>query len=392
MTRVIGWLFDDRTRLVRLAVLLVLGVGYLLLLTDPAKPPSLVDWAFALTSILAGSASSRWPLVTVLAQAALLAAGFRFGDTGPVVVKIGAALALFELGMRCNGWRLALGAGVVVAAYLLHPDGGAPALLYRAVTVVGPPVLLGGYVRSVRDLSAHAQQRAEEERRRRLSETRAARADERATIARELHDLVAHHVASMVLRVGVARHVLHGADRKVRDVLDDVHVTGTTALADLRRLVAMLRDPAGAQAVVLVEPAELAAALSTVTDRIRRLGIEVTEDVDPGVAQLDAIRGLALLRLTQEGLANVAKHAGQGARATVSVRLDADGAAHIDIVDDGGRLPAQMRGDGGHGLIGMRERVGILCGSLEAGRQGIGWRLSAVLPAGAPTTRLEAAR
>jgi signal transduction histidine kinase len=390
MTRWIVRLFDASASPVRLVALLVLSVGYLVLLRDPTAPPSAVDWAFALGSVLASAASTRWPLATSLAESGLLAAAFQLGDTGPVVVKIAASLALFELAVRRAGWPLAVAAAALTAVYFLHPDRDPLALLYRATVVTGAPLLLGAYVRSARELATQAQREAAERERRRQADIAAAKAAERTAIAREMHDLVAHHVASMVLRVGVAQHVLDPADPNVRAVLDDIHASSSAALADLRRLVAVLRDPGLGGDTGLVQAAELPAALATIVERSRQVGLEVTTELDAPLATLDAVRGLAVLRVTQEGLTNVAKHAGPAAHAQVTIQMDGEGAVTIQITDDGGPAmahsaePPGRRGPGGaagHGLIGMRERVELLGGSLHAGPHGRGWRLLALLPA-----------
>jgi signal transduction histidine kinase len=108
--------------------------------------------------------------------------------------------------------------------------------------------------------------------------------------------------------------------------------------------------------------------------------------VAPAVAALDAVRGLAVLRLTQEGLTNVAKHAGPAAHARLSISVP-DGDVHWEVSDDGGARSASAadRPVGGrHGLTGMRERVEVLGGHLEAGPAGPGWRVRAVLPGRRP--------
>ncbi len=169
-----------------------------------------------------------------------------------------------------------------------------------------------------------------------------------------------------------------------------MHATGTAALTDLRRLVAVLRDPDGVRgdaALTAIEPSALPAALGTAVDRARQAGVVVEADVDPAVGALDAVRGQAVLRLTQEALTNVAKHAGAAARArlTVSVR---DGAVHWTVSDDGrGAAPAGVPSGGGHGIVGMRERVEVLGGRLEAGPTGSGWRVRTVLPPTHPAPR-----
>jgi signal transduction histidine kinase len=166
-------------------------------------------------------------------------------------------------------------------------------------------------------------------------------------------------------------------------VFDDVHRTGTTALADLRRLVALLRGPEGVPgdaALTAIEPSALPAALGAAVDTARRSGIVVDADISPSVGRLDAARGLAVLRLTQEALTNVAKHAGPSARARLSVAV-LDGDVRWEVTDDGGGATvADTPPGGGHGLTGMRERVEVLGGRLEAGPAGGGWRVGTVLP------------
>jgi signal transduction histidine kinase len=170
----------------------------------------------------------------------------------------------------------------------------------------------------------------------------------------------------------------------VHEVFDDVHGTGSAALADLRRLVAVLRDPDGVRgdaALTAIEPSALPAALGVAVDRARQAGVTVEADIDPAIGSLDAVRGLAVLRLTQEALTNVAKHAGTSALARLSVSV-VDGAVHWEVSDDGGGwVPASLPSTGGHGVTGMRERVEVLGGQLEAGPVGAGWRVRTVLPA-----------
>jgi len=188
----------------------------------------------------------------------------------------------------------------------------------------------------------------------------------------------------------VARHVLPGVDPRVAEVLDDVHGTGTAALADLRRLVAVLRDPAvpGDASLTAIEPGALPAALGAAVETARRTGLTVEADIDEAAGTLDAVRGMAVLRLTQEALTNVAKHAGPAARARLRVAVSG-GDVSWEVSDDGGVPPATpvppgARGPvppgGGHGIIGMRERVEVLGGTLTAGPAGTGWRVGTVLP------------
>jgi signal transduction histidine kinase len=321
----------------------------------------------------------------------------------PTINQVGASWLLLELTMSAAGPRLRWGgAGLLAAVYLAFTLGDQPSPvltpIYGLFVVIGLPVLLGLVIRTTRELSVQARQRAE-------SESRAARADERSAIARELHDVVAHHVASMVLRVGVARHVLPDVDPRVAEVFDDVHGTGTAALADLRRLVGVLRDPQRGTdaALTAIEPGSLPAALEAAVETARRAGVTVDAMIDPETGLLDVVRGLAVLRLTQEALTNVAKHAGPAARARLRVEVRgpdpaADSGAGPglagagvagdvlwSVVDDGGGVVPGLPSGGGHGLTGMRERVEVLGGRLTAGPVAGGWRVETVLPAVQPT-------
>jgi signal transduction histidine kinase len=389
VTRWVARAFDDRFAGPRLIVLALSGVAYLVLRhdaflvlrqDDSYRP---VDWAFAVAALALCPVAWRWPFAGSLASSVGFGLAASLGEAEPTVPEVGSTFVLLELALRGTDRRIAIGAGVLAAAHgtdvLPHLPGATANLVFDVMVTVGLPLLVGWNLRASRRLARQAEHRA-------TAEAHAARAAERAAIARELHDLVAHHVASMVLRVGVARHVLPPADPRVTEVLDDLHATGTSALADLRRLVTVLRDPAaGGSAYVPIEPDALPDALATTVDRANRAGLTVEASIDPAVAGLDAVRGLAVLRLTQEGLTNVARHAGPAATAKLTVTVRAD-AVHWELADDGGgthaTTPRPTDGEPGHGLTGMRERVEVLGGSLTAGPSGTGWRLATVLPAG----------
>ncbi|MBQ0893721.1 two-component sensor histidine kinase [Micromonospora sp. U56] len=388
----VGRLFDARDTFARMLLLDLSGVGYLVFGAHAGRSPTTTQWILALVAFAVGLVCHRRALVNLVAQAALLAVAIQLVDD-TTINQVGASWALLELAMRADRPRLIwLAAGLLAAVDLTDSIGEEFRRFLSGVfgltAEVGVPLLLGLVIRTTRELGRQAEERAAAEQRRRESESRAARADERSAIARELHDVVAHHVASMVLRVGVARHVLTELDPRVGEVFDDVHGTGTAALADLRRLVAVLRDPAGVRgdaALTAIEPAALPAALGAAVDRARQAGVTVEADIDPAVGSLDAVRGLAVLRLTQEALTNVAKHVGTSARARLAVSV-VDGAVHWEVRDDGrGRVPAAVPPGGGHGITGMRERVEVLGGRLEAGPTGAGWRVRTVLPAAAST-------
>ncbi|MEU2091352.1 sensor histidine kinase [Nocardia beijingensis] len=386
-----SWL-DVRSFPVRLLLLAVPAIGCMLFLVDGA---SAVDWTIAMAAVVVAAMGVRRPFVTAVVVAGLLLLGFEFGDTGPVVPKVAAAVTLVELSARRGGWPPFAAAGAVATAYVLHPTGDLAANSYRAVVMAGAPLVIGGLLRAARESTERAEHEARELARRRDSEVAAARALERTAIARELHDLIAHHVSSTVLRVGVARHALTDAPPVALEVLDDIHASGKETLADLRRLVAILRDPAMA-GESFIAPADLPAALDAVVTRARQLDVTVTATVDEEITVVDAVLALTLLRLTQEGIANIVEHAGPGTSATLTVTVRNAEAVRFSLRDSGFRFGSLPRGrkastarrdenrrvpsDHGLGLIGLRERVELLGGELTAGPSGPGWLLTACLP------------
>jgi signal transduction histidine kinase len=391
-------LFDERYAVQRLLLLALGGLGYVVLLRDPAEPRTWITWATDAAAVLLTVGCARWPLPGAFALTAVLAVADACSPAEPVVPAVGASWAVLELALRVPGRRLGAAVAALSLVHLVDDrrllPGETVGVVFNVVILVGVPVLFGANIRSARRIARQAEERAEAEEQRRHADTRAARADERTAIARELHDVLAHHVASIVLRVGVARHVLAGTDPRTGAVLDDVHATGSAALADLRRLLVLLRDPhapgASIQAVMSIEPAALPAGIEAAVERARRGGVTVETTVDPAVSTLDAIRSLAVLRLVQEGLTNVARHAGPSAHAQVRLAMRGQ-TLECEITDDG-RGDGAVAGAGhgtGHGIIGLRERVEVVGGTFEAApiAAGAGWRIRAELPPPATSDR-----
>jgi signal transduction histidine kinase len=212
-------------------------------------------------------------------------------------------------------------------------------------------------------------------------------AEERRRIARELHDLVAHHVAVMgVLATGARRTA--GRDPAAADeALATIEQTGRTVLREMRRLLEVLRsdsEPAapewpGAGVDGELAPQPTLAALEAMVEQVQEAGLPVTLQVDGDPGRLDPGMALTVYRVVQEALTNVLKHAGP---ATAQVRIARhDASLHLEVFDTG-RGPAPGGGDGvGHGLVSMRERVHLLGGTLRAGpRPGGGFRVYAKIP------------
>jgi signal transduction histidine kinase len=204
--------------------------------------------------------------------------------------------------------------------------------------------------------------------------------DERARIARELHDVVAHAVSVMVVQAGAARFALGTDEDEVRDRLLSVEATGRSAVDDLRRLLDLLRADDAPAAGTDSGPQPGLGRLGELVDGLQRAGLPVRLETEGLPAELPALLDVTAYRLVQEALTNVLKHS---AAEWVRVAVRADGGSVVLEVVDGGPArggDARDRMSGGQGLVGMRERVALFGGRLEAGPAGRGWQVRAELP------------
>jgi signal transduction histidine kinase len=184
--------------------------------------------------------------------------------------------------------------------------------------------------------------------------------DERARIARELHDAIAHHVSMMVVQAGAERRVLDHGSESTREVLSTIERVGRSALTEMRRLVGMLRGDDGDE----LTPQPSLAAVPALVDGLREAGLPVELQVDGERRELPVGIELSAYRVIQEGLTNALKHAGR-AHVRVHVRYG-PGSLELEIADDGSGSPAALP-SGGHGLAGIQERVALYGGELETG-------------------------
>jgi len=222
-----------------------------------------------------------------------------------------------------------------------------------------------------------AEERAEAE----IQRTGRILAEERLRIAQELHDVVAHSMSVIAVQAGVGSHVLDTQPDQARVALDAISTTSRGTLAEMRRLLGVLRGDDGGRAVA---PAPCLADLPALVEDVRAVGLPVVLTVTGAEASAPPGVELSAYRVVQEALTNVLKHAGPVAE--VEVRLDHQpGRLDVEVRDDGRGLAAAVVGprlDGtGHGLLGMRERVELWGGELSAGpAAGGGYRVRAVLP------------
>jgi len=256
------------------------------------------------------------------------------------------------------------------------------AVLFLAVT-------LGEVVRNRRALAAETAERLRVAQEERETETARRVAEERLRIARDLHDTVAHSMATITVQAGSALHLLDGGDTSLRRALTAIRATSKEALAEMRATLGQLRTAASS------DPPTLAGGLDrlpALCDAVTAAGAPVTVEVEGEQRPLPPAVDQAAYRILQESLTNVLRHAGQAAGATVSLCYE-PAALAIRVTDDGGggagggqAGPARPAGDGpppggGHGLTGMSERAAAVGGKMTAGpRPEGGFEVVAWLP------------
>jgi signal transduction histidine kinase len=252
------------------------------------------------------------------------------------------------------------------------------------VLFAGPALLawvLGDSMRYRRAYYANLEDRAARLERERDAQARVAAVAERARIARELHDVIAHNVSVMVVQADGASYALASDPARAREALTAISATGRQALAEMRRLLGVLRrEGDGTNSVRAPQPG--IGELGELLDQARGAGLPVSFTVEGDPRPLPGGVALAAYRIVQESLTNTRKHAGPVTSASVLLRYSPDTVV-LTISDDGwGDLGgAALPGAPGHGLTGMRERVAIYGGSITAGpRPGGGFEVVATLP------------
>lgn len=271
----------------------------------------------------------------------------------------------------------------VTLAGVLSPEEDLPALAFLGVLVLfGTAAVVGELVHQrhqrLSELEGRAI-RAEDER-----ELLARRAvlDERARIARDLHDVVAHAMSVMVVQAGAAERLVEQSPDRAKEALVNIQDAGREALADMRRMLGVLRDDD--------RPVELAPQPSIddvrqIVQRCNESGVqtELLVDGEPSVRAVGP--EMTGYRVVQEALTNVIKHGGRPVRAAVRITFR-DGQMRVEVTDDGqGSTTTEVERAVGHGLIGMRERVELYHGTLRAGpRPGGGFRVDATIPLESP--------
>jgi signal transduction histidine kinase len=282
------------------------------------------------------------------------------------------------IGLLLLGWT---GVGLVFTDAVAWPS------LFSVAFGTVLPLLLGFVERDRAERTAELERVHARQEQAADAAARAAVATERARIARELHDVVAHEMTVMTLQAEGARRLAADADPRIEEALTTISEAGRSGLNEMQRMIGVLRADAGGNQGLT--PAPSLTDLPALARQVRESGMPVRL-VITGDAAVPAGVELNAFRIIQEGLTNALKYAGPGASATVEVRKAPD-AVTIEVRDDGRGASADPSPSGGHGVVGMRERVEALGGTFDIGpAAGGGYRLRALLPTMRPlpgTTR-----
>ncbi|MFB7274130.1 sensor histidine kinase [Streptomyces sp. NPDC056244] len=244
--------------------------------------------------------------------------------------------------------------------------------------------VLGDSFRTRRAYFDQLEERATRLEKEREAQAKVAVAAERARIARELHDVVAHNVSVMVVQADGAAYVLDAAPDQAKEALETISSTGRQALAEMRRLLGVLRTGDAKESGEYVPQPDVG-QIEELVEKVRGAGLRVDFKIEGTPRPLPSGVELTAYRIVQEALTNSRKHGGPDVGASVRLVYFDDGLGLL-VEDDGRGAAHELYEDGGadgrgHGLIGMRERVGMVGGTLDAGpRPGGGFRISALLP------------
>ena len=263
--------------------------------------------------------------------------------------------------------------GLTVVAIVGIPGSNGADVAFNFV-LYAAAYLFGSTVRNRRLYGEQLEERARALEKDREEDAKRAVAEERLRIAQELHDVVAHSMGVIAVQAGVGAHVIDTDPDEAKRSLEAISHTSRSTLVEIRRMLGVLREDEAAA----YEPAPGLADLDRLVRDVGGAGLEVDVQSEGARCELPPGVDCTAYRIVQEALTNVLKHAGR-ARATVVVGYD-DGALRLEIADDGRGVNGRAE-TAGHGLLGMRERVGVYGGSFEAGpRTGGGFRVAVRLP------------
>ncbi len=356
---------------------------------DNVRQPNVWGTLLAIATAVPLIWRRRSPIAVLAAvfAAEFLLEGFNYNESG-----MASLIATYTVAAHTSGPRRDLTLRIAVPALGAFVAAGLAvgSISYgEAITSVlftAGAFVLGDNLQRRRRAAAEATERAEHTERARELVAQQRMLDERSRIARELHDVVAHSVSLMIIQAGAARRSIATSPAQAETALKDLEATGRDAMAELRRVLGVLRASDPDDELQLAPQPSLATVRTLIDDA--GLPVELTEiGTPPG--EIPSSVGLSLYRVVQEALTNIRKHAGAVRRVGVQITYSPDSVA-VQIVDDG-RGATVATNVAGHGLVGMRERMALCGGSVTVGpRPGGGWQVRAAAPL--HRTPLESAR
>jgi len=356
---------------------------------EPPSTPVIIAWAVALTAPLV--VRRRFPLPVLVVTTVQFTRYWAVGQVNEIASWVVLGVAVYSAAAYGNRRWARWVAGIcllgLTAVGVLQSARVAPVGVVEVVAIAlfdALPFLLGWplgvMMRRLREYRAALEERNRQLDRERDANARRAVLEERVRIARELHDVVAHHVSVMAIQAGVARRLFDRDPTEAVAAIGSVETASRQAIADLQQLVGVLRRQEEGDDLA---PQPSLQRLPELIEHMRQAGLPVQLTQHGRPRELPAGVELSAYRIIQEALTNTLKHAGP-ARAGVTVRYD-DGAVQLEVVDDGQGPPPGQPAAAGKGLLGMQERVSLYGGHLDAGaRAGGGFRVHAVLRDGGP--------
>ncbi len=343
----------------------------------PAGPPLDVPRYLGLSVLLLLPLLWRGRPLIAFALVSAISFGQWVAQVDVVPANLAVLVALWAVAHRCS-FRWALTAVLVaelgVFLALVQWDTPTFGMFFSGSIFVVTVWLAGLYANTRRRYLESLEERAERAELERDQQARMAAAAERARIARELHDVVAHNVSVMVVQADGAGYAIDGDPEQARLAVRNISKTGREALAEMRRLVGVLREAEGGGTDYTPQP-----GLAQLEELVRGAGVPARLRVAGTPGELPEGKQLAVYRIVQEALTNALKHGGPGVRVLVELRYSMFELV-VRVTDDG-RGAAAPPAPGGHGLVGMRERVLMYGGAVTAGpRAGGGFEVLAKLP------------
>ena len=344
-------------------------------------------WAYSLA--LAQTLPLAFRRIRPVAVLAFVVAAFFFDralDYPSTIAAIGVPFAFHSLGSQLSRRRSLL-VGVPFVGFLVaftamgvrYSDSVDWETVVAVFVLTITPLLLGREVNERRRYLREVEERAERAEREREERAREAVREERARIARELHDVVAHEMTVMTVQAAGARRVLDSDPGQAAEALSAIESAGHDALTEMRRLLGLLRQDRTESAL---GPQPGLARLEALVEQMEEAGLPVDVELEGEIDPLPAGVDLNAYRIIQESLTNSLKHGGPNTTASVFVRYEPDRLV-IEIADNGRGAAGALaeRNGAGHGLVGMQERAALLGGTVRAGpRPGGGFIVKAVIP------------